>query len=471
MARKESGNVTEPRNVLHAAEVFKRSTIGVVMKRANRQSRCLVLAVVSSRSACALPRHHPDSAGFRCRSPRSTMGGSGSNQAPPTPPSAGIRRGAIAAAFNEVEADPLLQGIIKSNPRSEVASQAHELLSRIYLRSGRYKRLIDNLDRWAASFPNRPEVQKEKADLEQFRGLPDQRNDRRRVSTLRHAADDWAVPVSINGQPATYVFDSGAWLSVMTESEATRLGLEIRQGAGTLGDPSGKGVAVRTAVARDVRIGAMRMQNVSFAVLANEGPWSSLPPAKEAFSGFRSGFAIGHVRWSSRGTWELGGQSESATKRHETSSFSKTNCCWRRMSPAGAVFGTLDTGAIGTDLNENFADEFAALVEGGSRQTRDITGLEAPRQSRQSWCQRCHLRLGRHGLFFDRRMSHCNGQQRSAGRAALEISVATSWRKPASSSWTCPRWCCASSNGHPRDRAPPLGFWRRVAGRCNHHFR
>ena len=268
-----------------------------------------------------------------------------------------------------------MQGIIRSNTGSDAASEAHELLSRIYLRSGQYNRLIDNLDRWAASFPNRPEVQKEKADLEQFRGLPDQRNDRRRSSTLRHAADDWAVPVSINGKPATYVFDSGAWLSVMTESEATRLGLEIRQGSGMLGDPSGKGVAIRTVVAKEVKIGAMRLQQVSFAVLASEGPWSSLPPGEGGILGMPIWLAIGHVRWSSRGTWELGGQSESRDRASRNIVFFENKLLLATNVSGTRAFGLVDTGAIGTDLNENFANQFAALVEGGSRQTRDITGL------------------------------------------------------------------------------------------------
>ena len=39
------------------------------------------------------------------------------------------------------------------------------------------------------------------------------------------------------------------------------------------------------------------------------------------------------------------------------------------------VFGTIDTGANDTDLNDNFAKEFTALLQDGSRQTREITGL------------------------------------------------------------------------------------------------
>jgi hypothetical protein len=84
-----------------------------------------------------------------------------------------IRRAAIAAAFNAADAENLLRQIIQSRPTYDDASQAHELLSRIYLRSGRYGRFVDNFDRWAASFPNRPEVLHERTDVEQLRGLPD----------------------------------------------------------------------------------------------------------------------------------------------------------------------------------------------------------------------------------------------------------------------------------------------------------
>jgi hypothetical protein len=97
-----------------------------------------------------------------------------------------LLRGAAAAAFNEPSAERLLRSVIQSQPGSDAANQAHELLSRIYLRSGQYRRLIENLDRWATSFPNRTEMQSEKADVEQFRGLPDQRNGEKRVSILAH---------------------------------------------------------------------------------------------------------------------------------------------------------------------------------------------------------------------------------------------------------------------------------------------
>jgi predicted aspartyl protease len=278
-----------------------------------------------------------------------------------------IRKGAHATAFNERDAEKVLLGVIRATPRSEDASQAHELLSRIYLRSGQYKRAIENLDRWAASFPNRREVLSEKADTEQFRGLPDQHNGPVRVSTLSHDPNDWSLPVSIDGKPASYLFDSGAWISVMSDAEAMRLGLAIRAGSGTIGDSSGTGFHARTAVAREVRLGAMRFQDVSFAVVQNKEPFAIL--------GMPIWVAVRHVRWSNRGTWELGGPSASVDHASRNVVFYGNHLLLATSVSGTRVFGNLDTGAIDTDLNANFSEQFPALIQQGTKETRAITGL------------------------------------------------------------------------------------------------
>src|SRR5206468_926899 len=136
------------------------------------------------------------------------------------------------------------------------------------LRSGQYRRLVANLDEWSRGFPDDPHLQTEKADVEQFRGLPDQINGRRRPAQLPHGpGNDFAAPVVIDGHRATYLLDTGAWVSVMTTSEAKRLGLPIREGSGSIGDPSGNGVKVRTAVAKRLSVGPTIFHDVSFVIL------------------------------------------------------------------------------------------------------------------------------------------------------------------------------------------------------------
>jgi len=90
------------------------------------------------------------------------------------------------AATDEAFAEALLREVIRASPRSDDASHAHHLLSRIFIRSAQYARLVENFDRWSAAFPNRPEVLAERHDVDPFRGLPDQRNGPVRAATVAH---------------------------------------------------------------------------------------------------------------------------------------------------------------------------------------------------------------------------------------------------------------------------------------------
>jgi len=223
----------------------------------------------------------------------------------PGPASPALLRAAAANARNQTAvSESLLLSIVRSQPASEAARGAHELLSRIYLRSGQYGRLIANLDQWARAFPDDPKLRAEKADVEQFRGLPDQTNGRLRSSKLRHGpGNDFAVPVLINGRRATYLLDTGAWISIMTIAEAKRLGLTIREGTGMIGDPSGNGVKIRTAVAKRLSVGSMIFHDASFAILPDVEPWKSMPPRHGGIIGVPVRLQLRCVRWVKGGMW------------------------------------------------------------------------------------------------------------------------------------------------------------------------
>src|SRR5581483_8634321 len=67
-----------------------------------------------------------------------------------------------------------------------------------------------------------------------------------------------------------WIFDTGANLSTLSESEAKRLGLVIRNSAGTVGSGhTGIQTSFRLAVAPEMRIGRARLHNVVFIVLAD----------------------------------------------------------------------------------------------------------------------------------------------------------------------------------------------------------
>lgn len=138
-----------------------------------------------------------------------------------------LYRGAIAVSFHQdsTQAEAYLRSIIRSAPKSTQAYEAYEWLSHLFLYCGHYAQFVATMEaRWSA-FPDKPEEKQERAVVAGFRGLPDQVTLSVSPSTLRHEDQSIFIPVSVNGNDATFFFDTGAWPNVMSESEAKRLGL------------------------------------------------------------------------------------------------------------------------------------------------------------------------------------------------------------------------------------------------------
>ena len=83
----------------------------------------------------------------------------------------------------------------------------------------------------------------------------------------------------------------------------------------------------------------------------------------------------GVIRWSKDGTVEFGGPGDALDDDSRNLAFYRNRLVLRTSVLARPVFVTLDTGAVTTDLNANFAAEFAELIaRTGTRDTQSITG-------------------------------------------------------------------------------------------------
>ena len=298
-----------------------------------------------------------------------------SKSGPPSDASA-IVRAAAANARNHTDTENRLLAIIRSQPSSDAARDAHELLSRFYTRTGQYRRLLENLDLWARTFPNDSHVAKESAAIAQFRGLPNQINGPLHKSRLRHGpGKDFAIPISINGMPANYLADTGAWLSVMTEAEAKRLNLTISATTAVLSESSGKGVKIRTAIAKNLVVGSNVFHDVSFAILPEVEPWSSMPAGRGGIIGVPILLHLGCIRWMKGGTWDIGCSAQTGS-RIPNMTFYKNRLLLTSHGNDQRVFLTLDTGAETTDLNSNFAEQFAGQIKQfGVKDTTSVSGV------------------------------------------------------------------------------------------------
>lgn len=201
-----------------------------------------------------------------------------------------------------------------------------------------------------------------------FRGLPNQIIESSSPSTLKHEPGSIFIPLSINGGSATYFFDTGAWISCVSESEARRLHLAIRSTFGTLGQSAGSQVGFRTAVATDVIIGETHFKEVSFAVFPdNQEPWVDLPVGRKGIIGMPMLVGLGTIRWRKVGNIELAEESQPFNIRDANLIFDNDHLVVSATVQSEKISATVDTGAVSTDLYKPFADKFESLVKNTAR--------------------------------------------------------------------------------------------------------
>jgi|SRR5579863_2502949 len=288
-----------------------------------------------------------------------------------------LYRGAVAVVFHEDSrrAESLLQSVIKAEPKSEDAYQAYEWLSHLYLYSGRYRSFVSIMEaRWTA-FPQRPGEKQEREEAAGFRGLPDQVTERVRPSTLRHEDKSIFIPLTVNGAPATYFFDTGAWLSSVSESEAKRLGLKFGGASGSTATVTNR-IGFRTAVAEKLIVGEVRLKNVSFAVFPDDQePWSLVPPGRRGLLGMPIILAFRTLRWAPDGTVRIG-ETPAALNVHTANLiFDNDHLAVTVRFQGRKALAAVDTGAEGTDLFRDFAVQFPSVMESGKKGSTEIHGV------------------------------------------------------------------------------------------------
>jgi hypothetical protein len=290
-----------------------------------------------------------------------------------------LYRGAIGVTFNQdpERTERLLLSVIAAAPHSAEAYDASEWLSHFYFYRGQYRSLISVMEKRWAAFPDKKEKSQEQAAVEGFRGLPNEIVESTSPSKLTHDPESIFIRLSIHGSPATYFFVTGAWISSLSESEAKRLQLSIRNSAGTLRQLAGAQVGFRTAVAQDVVIGNTHFKSVSFAVFPdNQEPWSDLPPGRRGVIGVPLLVALQTLRWEKADSIELAQRSQPFDIDKTNLTFDNDHIVASALIAGQKIRGTVDTGALRTYLYKPFADTSAALLKQyGKKGSTDVHGV------------------------------------------------------------------------------------------------
>jgi hypothetical protein len=286
-------------------------------------------------------------------------------------------------------------------------------------------------EKWAA-FPDESESSKDKTEFAGLLSLPDQVTLKRDRSFLRHSGDLW-IPVLINGKPVTFFLDTGAGLSTMSESEAKRLGLTVRQGGTSLGSSTGSRIGFRCAVARELVVGNIRLRNVSFAVLPDDGePWVHVSEGRRGLLGVPVLLAFGTLRWGKDGTIEIGAKSAKTDRRRANMYFVDDHLVTDAVFYDRKLPATLDSGAETTDLYARFAKVFDSLLrESGTRSVTEGIGVGGTESFDSITLPELQVRLG--GLDTTlhpaRVLLKQIGPERCVGNLGLDLLRQADWFK------------------------------------------
>lgn len=185
-------------------------------------------------------------------------------------------RGAAANKFNMPAASLkfLSEYLKKAPPKDALLKDCYELLADNYIKTYKYAQAAETyaklLQEFSASL-----AAKEKAAYENsaklwagLRQVPPQRVVFKGDFTIQGVKEKvgLTVPVEIGGHKSFFIFDTGANLSVATESLSQKLGLNVIDTAIDVTSITGEKIKARLGVAERLKLGGLEAQNVVFII-------------------------------------------------------------------------------------------------------------------------------------------------------------------------------------------------------------
>jgi Aspartyl protease len=277
-------------------------------------------------------------------------------------------RGALASAFNRVEdAERDLREAITRATDTGTRNEARGVLAKLYLRLGRSSaagRLIDEIVQ-SSSQPSG--IENVRVMFDAFSDRPNQTRPVHEPATFRCEVNARGVhiPLRVNDRAATWLLDTAANVTLLSQAEAKRLGVGIEDARSRLGDLAGGTTTARTARLRRLVIGRTELRDVAVVLPDSQPPFSDLPEGRRGLIGLPVALALGTVGWTRTGTCQTGQVAPRTTHRGENLVFHDFQPITRVAFDGQPLDFVLDTGnQAGTQLWERFRREFATLVNG-----------------------------------------------------------------------------------------------------------
>lgn len=322
------------------------------------------------------------------------------------PQASAFYAGEVACAFNDTTiCEVRFKEVLAVEPRSTTAKQIHHILAYAALREGRYERSLHEFDAVLAIDPNDRDAETTRPVIKALSKFPDQVVEGGGPDKVTVQMDGGRLPLAINGRKAAYSFDTGANLSTISESEASRLGMDtIEVGSDALStDINGNKVLFRVALAKSLALGNIKLSNVVFLVSSNEQqPFVGMPPGQRGLIGLPVLRAFGSITWTRGGSFESDRSPVAKNLAAATLCFDDMSLITEVRFEQNKLPFILDTGAETTYLWPKFAPLAAGLIRSSGRhEVLTVTGMGGAQKLESTLVPKIILQLGGKSVSLD----------------------------------------------------------------------
>jgi predicted aspartyl protease len=282
-----------------------------------------------------------------------------------------------ASLERRAAAERELKAVVRRMPRTESSYTARDSLANMNFRDGRYRDAHRQIEQMIAEKPAAEDAKAAQSLFAAAARFPDLTVESSEPSTVQGEMieGNLFVPVTANGVSGNYMVDTGAGISVMSESEAQRLRLKVVKTTATVSDMTAS-VGVRVAEAPDLWIGKTHLRHVVFAVYpdAND-PLIELPEGHRGVLGIQVLIALGSFRVSKENRFDIQAGAAPAPAKVMPMAFDGDIPVAQMTVDGKDLTFTLDTGAVHTYLGPVFAAQFPELMRAGHKEDHTQTGL------------------------------------------------------------------------------------------------
>ena len=286
-------------------------------------------------------------------------------------------RGLVAAAFNDASgAEKYLRAALDRGLDADHAYAAHQALFEMYVRNGHYpKAVVEAKQTWRF----RPPGDSEKNMMAQTGRMPEMTVASRKPGSATYTLWDDVIlllPVTINGGSANFILDTDSNISVISRSEATRLGLVEEQGSLDVSGINGESApGAQLTIAKTLTIGGTTLHKVPFMILRDDQyPFVEMPEGRRGVIGLPVLLALRTIHWSRAGRVDFGSPSHGPVAGATPLAFNGMDPIAEIEIEAHQLPVVFDTGNDQTMGWPKLATDYPELLKDSKKATDEVLG-------------------------------------------------------------------------------------------------